>query len=97
MIARPTDYRFGEHSKKTLTSENSRKPKHPAPEKSSSPGIEPDHLHYSRRKRTLLGEIHHSWPKSTGVSQSKQRNSSPAQVFNPIRAILGDIYENQII
>src|ERR1700684_1384885 len=97
MIARPTDYRFGEHSKKTLTSENSRKPKHPAPEKSSSPGIEPDHLHYSRRKRTLLDEIHHPWPKSTSISQSKQRNSSVFPVFNLITGILGEHYENQII
>jgi hypothetical protein len=84
-------------ARRPSTSGNSRKPMHSVLEKSSLQGTEPDYLRYSCLKRTLLSEIHHSWPKSTTISQSKQRNSSPFPVFNLVAGILGGHYENQII
>jgi hypothetical protein len=37
-----------------------------------------------------------AWPKSTSVSQSKKRNSSPFSVFNLVTGILGDIMKTKL-
>jgi hypothetical protein len=50
----------------------------------------------SRRNRIYWAKSTTAWPKSTGVSQSKERNSPPFPVFNLVTGILGH-YENQII
>jgi hypothetical protein len=44
----------------------------------------------------FLSEIHHHWPKSTSVSQSKERNSAPFLVFNLVAGILGDIMKTKL-
>ncbi len=37
-----------------------------------------------------------AWPKSTGVNQSKERNSSPFPVFNLVTGIVGDIMKTKL-
>src|SRR6202034_508281 len=44
----------------------------------------------SRRKRIYWPKSTTAWPKSTGVSQSKERNSSSFPVFNLVAGILRD-------
>jgi hypothetical protein len=50
----------------------------------------------SHRKRIYWAKSTTAWPKSTSVSQSKERNSSPFPVFNLVTGILGDIMKTKL-